>query len=50
MRSLLRFRSPTFIEIAGVVAITVGIGFIWWPAALIVGGFAAVLLAQGMER
>lgn len=45
-----QFRSPALIEIAGVVAVTVGVGFIWWPAALIVGGIAAVLIAQGMDR
>lgn len=38
------------LELAGLSALMVGIVFVWWPAALIVGGVVVVFLAQGMWR
>jgi len=38
------------LEILSACAITAGVGFIWWPAALIIGGIIFYILAQGMTR
>ncbi len=40
----------TLLEILGLIAITVGVVFIFWPAALIVGGVAALWLSREIER
>ena len=36
------------IEIVGIAGVVAGVGSIYWPAGLIVGG--ALLLAAGIER
>ena len=33
----------TWLQAAGLAAITFGVGFIFWPAGLIVGGVALIL-------
>jgi integral membrane sensor domain MASE1 len=33
----------SWLQAAGLAAITIGVGFIFWPAGLIVGGIALVL-------
>jgi len=38
------------IEVLAVIAITIGVGFVWWPLALIIGGCIFYLLAQGISR
>ena len=38
------------IEILAATSITIGIGFVWWPLALIIGGCIFYLLAQGITR
>lgn len=51
MRRLFAARNiPVLIEIAGVLAITTGVAFLFWPAAFIVGGLMAIFLAQGVSR
>ena len=50
MRRLRELYRPTLLETFGIAALTVGVAFIYWPAALIVGGVAVVFLAQGMNR
>lgn len=50
MRGLREISLPTALEVTGVVVLTVGVAVIWWPAGLIVGGLAAVFLAQGVNR
>ena len=38
------------VELAGLSAVVAGVVFIWWPAALIIGGGAVIFLAQGLWR
>lgn len=40
-------RGPFLVILAGYVALVVGIGFVFWPAALIVGG--VLLMAAGFD-
>jgi len=50
VRYLQRLQASSVLEVAGLVAVTAGVAFIWWPASLIVGGLAGIVLAQGMDR
>ena len=38
----------TFLELAGLAAIVIGVAFIYWPAALIVGGVGLILISRGV--
>ena len=38
------------LELIGLGVLMAGVVFIWWPAALILGGAAVVFLAQGLWR
>ena len=38
------------LELAGVTGIVAGVAFLWWPAALLVGGALAIFLAQGLWK
>jgi ammonia channel protein AmtB len=40
----------TLLQIAGLAAITVGAGFIFIPAGLVVGGICLVALGMSLER
>lgn len=40
----------TVLELVGVVSIVVGVGFIFWPAAFIVGGVGLILVSRGVVR
>jgi len=48
MRRLLGTHRATVVEVVGLVAIALGIAFIWWPAAVIASGLALVVAAQGI--
>lgn len=43
------FKPGSVVEIASVAAICIGVAFIYWPAAFIVGGVIWLALAQAME-
>lgn len=38
------------LELLGVAAIIAGTWFVFWPAALVVGGLGLILIANGRER
>lgn len=52
LERLRSFRLPTpgLVEFAGIVAVLVGVGMIYEPAAWIAGGLGAVLWVQGRQR
>jgi hypothetical protein len=40
----------TVLELVGIGLIVVGVAFIFWPAAFIVGGGGLLLLSRGLTR
>jgi hypothetical protein len=36
----------TILTVSGAVSVVIGVGFIYWPAALITGGIFAILLGE----
>ena len=40
-----RFDGGTVLELAGLVLIVAGVGFMWWPAAVVAAGVACLLAA-----
>lgn len=39
----------TALELVGLAAIVAGVGFIFWPAALIAGGVGAIFISRGLS-
>lgn len=47
LRKLSGSRGPLIaVQVAGVAAVVAGVAFIYWPAALIVGGMGAYLIGE----
>ncbi len=40
----------TVLELVGIAAIVVGVAFIYWPAAFIVGGVGLILVSRGVTK
>ena len=38
------------LEVLGLAAIVVGVAFIYWPAACIVGGVGLILIGRGVSQ
>jgi hypothetical protein len=41
---------PTLLQVTGLIAISLGIGFVFIPAGIIAGGVSAVLIGLALER
>lgn len=38
------------LQVAGIAAIAVGVGFVFWPAGIVCAGVGAVLFGLALER
>ena len=40
----------TTLELVGLAAIVVGVAFMFWPAAFVVGGVGLIFVSRGLSR